>query len=123
VVAYVSETAARQLHAGDAATFTADAEPLRRQAARLVSIAPHASAVMPEAVLAQAQGGLIDAREQNGHWLPVQPLYRVELALDAPPDLALRHWRGHIVLELPARSLWARLGRAASEVWVREAGF
>ena len=123
VVAYVSETAAGQLHSGDAAAFTADAEPLHRRAARIVSIAPHASAVMPEAVLAQAQGGLIDAREHNGHWLPVQPLYRVELALDAPPELALRHWRGHVVLDLPAHSLWARLWRAASEVWVREAGF
>jgi putative peptide zinc metalloprotease protein len=123
VVAYVSESAARQLHTGDTAAFTADAEPLRRQAARIASIAPHASAVMPEAVLAQAQGGLIDAREQNGHWLPVQPLYRVELSLEADPGLALRHWRGHVVLQLPARSLWERLWQAGSEVWVREAGF
>lgn len=123
VQAYVSEPAARQLQPGQRAQFTADAQPLSRRAARVVSIAPHATAVLPDAVLAQTQGGLIDAREQQGRWLPLQPVYRVELELDEPAPLALRRWRGHVVVELSASSLWQRLWRAGAEVLSREAGF
>lgn len=123
VLAYVSERAARQLQVGDEASFTADAQPLQRLPARVLSIAPHASAVLPEAVLAQAQGGLIEAREHHGQWLPVQPLYRIELAMQEDPGLALRHWRGHVTLSLHPRSLWDRAGQALAEVLVREGGF
>jgi putative peptide zinc metalloprotease protein len=123
VVAYVSETAARSLASGQAAAFTADAEPLRRWPARVLSVAPHASALLAEPELAQAHGGLIDAHESGGRWRPAQALYRVELQLEQPVALAPRRWRGHVVLSLPARSLWARAWAAAAEVLVREGGF
>jgi putative peptide zinc metalloprotease protein len=123
VVAYVSEPAARSLAAGDAAAFTADALPLQRWPARVLSVAPHPSSLLAEPVLAQAHGGLVDAQESGGRWRPVQVLYRVELQLDQPPPLALRQWRGHVVLSLPGRSWWERGWSAAAEVLVREGGF
>ncbi|MEY8879128.1 MAG: HlyD family efflux transporter periplasmic adaptor subunit [Leptothrix sp. (in: b-proteobacteria)] len=123
VVAYVAEAAAQQLRPGDAARFSADASPLQRWPAHVLSVSPHASAVLTEPMLARSHGGPIEAREQSGRWLPTQPLYRVELALDADPGLSLRHWRGHLVVDLPGRSLLERGWSAAAEVLAREVGF
>ncbi|ACB35995.1 membrane protein with HlyD domain [Leptothrix cholodnii SP-6] len=123
VLAYVSESAASRLKAGDRATFGADANPLARWDAHIVNVAPHASATLAEPMLARSHGGPIEAREQSGRWLPLQPLYRVELQLDADPGLSPRHWRGHVVIELPGRSLWERGWTAAAEVLAREVGF
>ncbi|MEY8690251.1 MAG: hypothetical protein AB9M53_10310, partial [Leptothrix sp. (in: b-proteobacteria)] len=111
-----------RLQPGEAAAFSADAQPLRRWAARVVSVSPHASALLSEPMLARSHGGPIEAREQSGHWLPVQPLYRVELLLDADPGLSPRHWRGHVAFDLPARSWLERGWRAAAEVLARELG-
>jgi putative peptide zinc metalloprotease protein len=123
VIAYVSEYAAHRLQPGDSARFSADAMPLQRFDAHIVSVSPHATTVLAEAMLARSHGGPIEARESNGHWLPATPLYRVELLLDADPGLSPRHWRGHVVIELPGRSGWDRAWSAASEVLAREVGF
>lgn len=123
VVAYVSEYAAAHLKPGDLARFGADADPLRRWDARVISLSPHASAVLAEPMLARAHGGPIEAREQSGRWLPLQPLYRVELQLTQDTGLSPRHWRGHLVVTLPGRSGWDRAWSAASEVLAREVGF
>jgi hypothetical protein len=40
------------------------------------------------------------------------------MQLEHPAPLALRHWRGHVVVPLPARG-----GSVVAEVWAREAGF
>ncbi len=123
VVAYVSEYAAAHLKPGDTARFGADAAPLKRWAARIVSVAPHAATVLPEAMLVRAHGGPIEAREQNNRWLPLQPLYRVELQVQEDTGLSPRHWRGHLVVELPGRNGWDRAWSAVSEVLAREVGF
>jgi putative peptide zinc metalloprotease protein len=123
VVAYASEHAARALRPGDEASFMADAAPLRRLPARVVSVAPHASALLAEPLLAQAHGGAVEAVAHGRDWLLTQTVYRVELELLADPDLSLRQWRGHAVLAQPARSAWGRLWTAAGSVLVRELGF
>lgn len=123
VVAYVSEPAAHTLAAGRVVRFTADAEPLQRWPARVLSVAPHASATVAEAMLVQAHGGPVDAHDTGGRWIPAQALYRVEMQLEQPAPLALRHWRGHVVVPLPARSGWERGWAVVAEVWAREAGF
>ena len=123
VVAMVSELAAASLQPGDQAMVGVDADPRRRWPARVVSVAPHASAELAEPMLARSHGGLVEAREQAGRWLPVQPLYRVELVLQADPGLSPRHWRAHVVIDLPARRPWDRAWRAVSEVLAREVGF
>ncbi|MGY0196643.1 efflux RND transporter periplasmic adaptor subunit [Leptothrix sp. BB-4] len=123
VVAYVSAYAAAHLQPGTAAGFVADAEPLRRWPARVISVAPHAASVLAEPMLARAHGGPIEAREQSGRWLPTQPLYRVELALEADPGLGPRHWRGHLVVDLPGRRPWEQAWHGLSEVLAREVGF
>ncbi len=123
VVAQVSEAAAAALAPGDLAQVGVDADPRRRWPARVVSVAPHASAELTEPMLARSHGGPIEAREQAGRWLPLQPLYRVELVLEADPGLSPRHWRGHLVIDLPARRPWEQAWRAVSEVLAREVGF
>lgn len=123
VVAYAGEATAHALRPGDAAAVTVDAAPLRRLAARVASVSPHAASVLAEPVLAQAQGGAIEAVPQGSTWHLVQPLWRVELELLEEPALSLRQWRGHAVLAQPARSGWERLATAAGAVLVRELGF
>jgi putative peptide zinc metalloprotease protein len=122
-VAYAGETTARALKPGEDAQFIADAAPLRGLAARVVSVAPHASTMLAEPMLAQAHGGALEATAQGRDWLLAQPLYRVELELLAEPALSPRQWRGHAVLSQPARSVWDRLWTAAAGVLVRELGF
>ncbi len=123
VVAYADEATARGLKAGDTAQVTADAAPLGRLPARITSVAPHPSAVLAEPLLAQANGGLVDARETNAGWAPVQALYRVELEMDEAPPLAPREWRGHVVFGGAAASAWGRLWNRGASAFVREAGF
>ncbi|WP_119157923.1 HlyD family efflux transporter periplasmic adaptor subunit [Caldimonas tepidiphila] len=123
VVAYASETAARSLQPGDAASFMADAAPTRRLPLQVLSVSPHASALLTEPLLARVHGGPVEATEHSGHWRPAHPLYRVEMELLEDPGLSLRQWRGHAVLAQPVRSLWERLLTAAGSVLVREFGF
>lgn len=127
VVAYLDEAVARELAPGRTAQLGLDAQPLRRWPAHVVSVAPQPSATIAEPMLVQAHGGLIDAREASGGWVPSQSLYRVVLALDtadgAGPEGAPRRWRGHVVLDAPARSLAARAWTRIAALWVREAGF
>lgn len=122
-VAYASERAVHALRPGDGASFVADAAPLRRWPARVLSVAPHPSAWLAEPILAQAHGGPIEATRLAERWWIGQPLYRVELELLDQPDLSPRQWRGHAVLPLPATSAWSRLMDAARNVIVREFGF
>ncbi|WP_157269393.1 HlyD family efflux transporter periplasmic adaptor subunit [Azohydromonas aeria] len=123
VVAYASEGTARALREGDAARVAADAAPLRGLDARVVSVAPHASTVLAEPLLAQAHGGAVEATPQGRDWLLTQPLYRVELELLDDPRLSPRQWRGHAVLPQPARSAWERAWTVVAGVAVREMGF
>jgi len=123
VEAYVDERTARALNPAQAATLALDAWPLRRWPARVLSVAPQPTSLLPHALLAQAHGGLVDALESPAGWVPSQALYRVELALDAPPSAAVRVWRGHVVLQGPQESLAAAAWRRASALWQREAGF
>lgn len=121
--AYVDEATAAALRPGDAATVMADAAPLRRWPARVASVAPHASTLLAEPLLARANGGAIDARETPNGWLPTQSLYRVELMLDEPPALGLRSWRGHAVFRGEPLSAWQRVWQWAAAAAVRESGF
>lgn len=121
--AYVDEVTARSLQVGQLAHIGLDAQPLRRWPARVQSIAPQPSSVIAEALLVQAHGGLIDAREASGHWVPSQSLYRVTLALGESPALSPRSWRGHVVIDSATESLSERVWRLAAATWVREAGF
>ncbi|MDZ5460967.1 HlyD family efflux transporter periplasmic adaptor subunit [Azohydromonas lata] len=123
VVAYAGESTARALQPGDGARFVADAAPMRGLSARVVSVAPHASTVLAEPMLAQAHGGALEATSQGREWLLAQPMYRVELELLADASLSPRQWRGHAVLAQPARSAWERVWTAAAAVMVRELGF
>ncbi|MEY4748027.1 MAG: hypothetical protein RIQ60_241 [Pseudomonadota bacterium] len=123
VLAWVSEYAAAHIRPGDNARFSADALPLQRFGAHVVSVAPHASTVLDEPMLARQHGGPVEAHEAGNRWLPATPRYKVELALDDEPGLAPRHWRGHVVFELPGRSGWQRAWSAAAEVMAREVGF
>jgi putative peptide zinc metalloprotease protein len=123
VLAWVSDYAAARIQPGDAARFSADALPLQRLAAHVVSVSPHPSAVLDEPMLARQHGGPVEAHEASGRWSPTTPLYRVELALDDDPGLTPRHWRGHVVITLPGRSGWDRAWSATSEVLAREVGF
>ncbi|MCL4183103.1 MAG: secretion protein HylD [Burkholderiaceae bacterium] len=122
-VAYGDEATARVRRTADRALLGVDAAPLQRWPARVASVAPHPSARLAEPILAQAHGGLVDARQADTGWLPVQAIYRVELELEESPALSGRTWRGHAVFAGEALSTWQRLWRATAAVWVREAGF
>ena len=122
-VAYVDELTARSLQPGQAARLGLDAQPWHRLPAHIESVAPQPSPVIPETLLVQAHGGLIDARETSGGWVPSRSFYRVTLAVDAEPGLAPRGWRGHVAVETDRESLATRLWRQVAAVWVREAGF
>ena len=124
-VAYADEGTAQALKAGHSAALVLDAQPHKRWAATVRSVAPHPSAAIAEAPLVRAHGGLIEAQQVGqGAWTPQQALYRVELELDAPAaELAPRQWRGHVVFTGEARSAWSRLWESAEAAWVREAGF
>lgn len=115
--------ARRDLRVGQAAHVMLDASPWRRWPARVHSVAAQPSSLVAESVLVQAHGGLIDAREAHGGWVPHQSLYRVTLTLDEPPALAARAWRGHAAIAEAPQSLAERLWRRVSAAWVREAGF
>ena len=54
-------------------------------------------------LFALAVGLSLFAQINTGYAIVFVPPYRVELSLEADPGLALRHWRGHVVLQLPAR--------------------
>lgn len=123
VVAYADEVTARQLAAGDRAHVGVDAEPLHHWLATIVSVAPNPSNVLAEPQLAQVHGGLVDARDTPAGWIPSQAIYRVELALQEPPPLSLRVWRGHVVFSGASQSLWTRLWNRAASAFIQEAGF
>ncbi|NDY93404.1 site-2 protease family protein [Ideonella livida] len=122
-VAYVGEDLAGHLQAGQDAWLVLDAQPWTRLPARVRSVAPQPSATLPEVLLVQAHGGLVDARETRIGWVPVQPRFRVELDVPQAPPGPLRQWRGHVQFDGPPLSVWQRLHRQAHALWRREAGF
>lgn len=122
-VAYVDELTARSLTVGQAAQVGLDARPLHRQSAHVLSVAPQPTSLVTEPMLVQAHGGMIDAREAPGGWVPAHSLYRVTLSLDEPLPLEPRSWRGHLRVSTAPESWVARLWRRANEAWWREAGF
>lgn len=123
VVAYAEERIAHTLRSGMQATVGVDAAPAHRWQAHVVSVAPYPAGQLAEPLLARANGGLVEAREIPSGWRPVEALYRVELALDEPPGLGLRQWRGHVVFASPPASTWVRLWSLAAVAAVREGGF
>jgi putative peptide zinc metalloprotease protein len=122
-VAYIDESTARAVRQGQEAHIGLDAAPLQRWSAHVESVATQPSSVMAEAMLVQAHGGMIDAREAQGGWVPAQSLYRVTLSLDSQPSMAPRSWRGHVVVRSEPQSLAQRAWQRLSAAWVREAGF
>lgn len=123
VVAYVNENTARGLRAGDPTHVFAEAAPLHALKAHVVSVAPAPNAQLDEPILAQSNGGSIDARETSSGWLPTQPIFRVEVALDQPFDMPLRVWRGHVVFKGEAISYSQRCWNSITAAGIREAGF
>jgi putative peptide zinc metalloprotease protein len=122
-VVYVDEATARGLRLGQPAHVVLDASPWQRLRAHVHSVAAQPSSLVTEAVLVQAHGGLIDAREASGGWVPQQSLYRVMLELDEAPRHAPRAWRGHAAISGTPQSVAHWLWHRASTLWVKEAGF
>lgn len=71
-----------------------------------------------------AHGGGIPAVEESegGGWVPLQAVYRVAIALDAPPAVG-QPLRGTAHIEAPAESYARRFWRTVGGVIVRESGF
>jgi putative peptide zinc metalloprotease protein len=124
VVVYASDAAMRALQIGDAARFVADARPWQSLPVRVVSVSPHPALVLSEPMLAQEHGGAVAATLASGkQWIPRDQVYRVEMAVEADPDLKARAWRGHVRLEHRPQSAWQRLWTSAGVVLARELGF
>ena len=123
VIAYASESTVGGLHPGDPVTVVTDASPLHGLRAHVVSMAPTPSAQLDEAILAQSNGGAIEAREAGGAWLPAQAIFRVEVALDEPILMPPRVWRGHVAFNGEAMSYWHRIWDVTVAAIVRETGF
>jgi len=123
VVAYADEATARGLHPGATVKMGVDANPLQHWAGHITSVAPHPSAQLDEALLAQGNGGQLDARETAAGWVPTQAVYRVEVDVDEAPPMAPRAWRGHVIFTGEPHSLWSSAWNAGLSALVREAGF
>lgn len=123
VVAYASESAARSLESGDNVRFVADAHPWRSISATVASVSPHPALMLAEPMLAQLNGGAIDAVLQGSQWLPKEAYYRVEMSVTTPLDISPRQWRGHVRLSRDWRSLWSRVWTSTAAVLSRELGF
>lgn len=126
VVAYADQFQAPRLEPGVRARFHAD-DPLAAPVEGTVTrVAPVNIAALPDALLSADQGGPIGIRPQAGGRdapLPVEPLYQVEITLDAPPPPPLQVRRGIARVTGQPLSLLDRAWRAVAGVLIRESAF
>lgn len=123
IEAYVSQTQARTLASGDAATFYPDDPGRPVVTGRIVGVDETPIRIVPSPMLASPVGGPLPAtRGARGEWLLQEPLYRVRIAPDAPVSV-----EAVTPGTVRARGDWLQALRAlparAIAVVVRESGF
>lgn len=123
-VAYLSETDARRVSAGDRAMFFPG-----RQAGTAIELVVDAvdadsTRVLPDARFASSAGGDVSTRRVGDRLVPESAVYRVTMrAAKVPPRISTQSWRGQVVIRGDWSSTGARYVQAALAVVVREAGF
>lgn len=126
IVAYADQLQAPRLEVGARTRFHAD-DPLAPPLEGTVSaVAPVNLTVLPDAYLAATQGGPIGVRPGVGkpeQPVPVDPLYRVEITLEAAPTGPLQVRRGVVRVEGAPLSLLDRGWRFVAGVLIRETAF
>jgi putative peptide zinc metalloprotease protein len=122
VEAYVEEAAAQRLRAGARARFHPANGDLAPVAGRVEAIDSTRAASLPHAMLAATHGGRIETTAESGKLAPRAALYRVRIALEAPPAAA-RTAPGTAVIAAERRSIGGDALRRAAAVLVRESGF
>jgi putative peptide zinc metalloprotease protein len=122
VDAYVDEAAAQRLRPGARARFHPANRDLAPIPGRVEAIDGARTASLPHAMLAATHGGRIETTAENGKLAPRAALYRVRIALDAPPATA-RMSPGTAVIAADRRSIGGDALRRAAAVLVRESGF
>ncbi len=124
VETWLDEEAVARLRVGQGGRFVTDGGTGGVLALRVVEIDRDAARVLPRRELASVLGGHILTREKNGQLVPERAVYRVALEVqDMPPELAVRSWRGQVVLHADWQSPASRYLRHVAAVLVREAGF
>jgi putative peptide zinc metalloprotease protein len=122
VDAYVDEAEAQRLRPGARARFHPANRDLAPIAGRVEAIDGARTASLPHAMLAATHGGRIETTAESGKLAPRAALYRVRIALDAPPAAA-RMSPGTAVIAADRRSIGGDALRRAAAVLVRESGF
>lgn len=122
IEAFVDEAALARIEAGQRVRFHPDAMALRVLEGRVTAIDSARAATLPHPMLALAHGGPVATTAESGKLVPRAALYRVRIALDAPPP-ERRVALGTAVIEGRRWSPAADGLRRAAAVIVRESGF
>jgi putative peptide zinc metalloprotease protein len=122
VDAYVDEAALSRIAVGAAVRFHASNGGLDTLNGRVEAIDTARAQSLPHPMLAAAHGGVLETTSESNKLAPRASLYRVRVALDAPPP-AQRVGPGTAVITAERRSIGMDGLRRAAAVLVRESGF
>ena len=124
VETYLAEAQLTRIKVGDSGHFYSDTPNVAQLPVRVERIDRDATRILPEGILASTRGGALLVRETSDSLVPETALYRVTLSLDAPyaPDTA-QILRGQVVLLGTPVAFLEEFSRAATALFVREAGF
>jgi putative peptide zinc metalloprotease protein len=128
IVAYADALQAPRLSRGAKARFHAEDPLATAVTGTVTAVAPINIDTLPDAMLAAPQGGPIGIRPGGERATtrspqPVDPLYRVEIALDGPPPPPTQTRRGIVRVEGAPMSLLSRAWRTVAGVLIRESAF
>jgi putative peptide zinc metalloprotease protein len=119
--ALVPEAALGRIAVGDRVRVHLPGDPFDILRGQVASIDTARAAALPDPMLAAAHGGNVETVEGE-RLVPRAALYRVRIALDAPPPTG-QATRATVVIEGRRESLAADWLRSVSAVLVRETGF
>lgn len=121
VDAYVEQRQVARIQIGAPARFRPD-NHAGFMNATVVDVDSARSQRLSHSMLDARHGGTIATQQDDRHSAPTEALYRVRLALEAPPE-ALRETRGQVRIEGTRQSLPWELVKRGAAVLVRESGF
>lgn len=121
VDAYVSQEQVYRLREGSPVRFYADGEP-SPLSGKLIAVDTTRSAQLDHAMLSSRFGGPITTSKKGDNLAPTPPVFRVVVALDAPP-LGGRETRGHVQIEGERASFLVQTFTRIYAALVKQSGF